>query len=875
MGRSFFSDKEALSEYRLVLCIFAVLVVLIQVLDRWADVDNYWGNINDVLIDGRMPYSDAPFEYPPLALLVFLVPRLVSWDIDSYHFAFAAMCIVFFLVAMHYGRRIADSLGIDRRLFFIVFVATAIGMYFFNLARYDIVPAALILMAISKYLDGRYHLAFAIIAVATMVKIYPIFVGLAFLLPFLARKEWRSAAVMMAIMASVMLIVELPFLIDDPSTAFSYMTYHSDRGIQVESVVANGVEIWNYIFPGSCHIEFTYGSHNLAGPLADSVSAVMNPVMAASVAAGAVFLLYAFLQASRSDPEGLERLALLSAVFLVLLFVVCSKVYSAQYGIWILTLAPLGFILVEGDGPRRRFLRGIILLAATSFVAAAVYACCGFDLQGINPILELLKNGMTIWLMSFLALGIYACAKGRERPDPSWPIGRFLGVSAEERGPSDDGERVVEGCQDLAPLLRYQDRVLDPDPADALDVDPRFGGHDVSRSQDVLRFLGNMDGLVHIHADPVAETVDERALEFRIVYDLPGSDIRSTGTCAVAVFRDTCELGFPDDLVSPFEDLRGIPEEDGARHVGAVAIVSGPEVEEGGVAPGKRIAAGRVVGFRRVCAESHDGVEGVARTAEGSHAVVDEGADLLLGDALMEHIGYLGGHFGRYGTCSSRGLDLLRILDGDGGVYGLGGIDDLYGSQRLLHVFDVRIRYGMDVESNPGATTQDAREGFVALIAVGVRVHDAPSLGSGLLLHLADDQMELPVRGHYGEGTLEDPVVPFGEIPERRVQERFPSVRDHDGIHAIGVRYQPLGPGSLHIAAHDSIAYNGLGSEHPPWRITEGIGCSSPDICARVRIAGMRGKCQHPFFMLGSHCSIRTAKGEDAHRPEGLRSGSG
>ena len=58
--------------------VLIVAVTIISYTNGWMDVNHYWDNINEWYNDGLIPYKDYVFEYPPLSLLIFLIPRLFS-----------------------------------------------------------------------------------------------------------------------------------------------------------------------------------------------------------------------------------------------------------------------------------------------------------------------------------------------------------------------------------------------------------------------------------------------------------------------------------------------------------------------------------------------------------------------------------------------------------------------------------------------------------------------------------------------------------------------------------------------------------------------------------------------------------------------------
>ena len=84
------SNKYGFNYFILALMIFFIInTIYVIISNLWGDVNHYWVNINDLIVDHKMPYRDYTFEYPPMTLVVFLIPRLFSPNIDVFHFSFA------------------------------------------------------------------------------------------------------------------------------------------------------------------------------------------------------------------------------------------------------------------------------------------------------------------------------------------------------------------------------------------------------------------------------------------------------------------------------------------------------------------------------------------------------------------------------------------------------------------------------------------------------------------------------------------------------------------------------------------------------------------------------------------------------------------
>lgn len=403
----------------LMIAVSAVVLAFTALTDKWSDLDHYYDNVGD-LLDGRMPYSGFQFEYPPLSLAFMLVPRLLSWDMASYHIACVVWAYVFIIIGALVLDRFADEeVGTRWQVRAMLLMAVVFCSYFM-ITRNDIFAAVLTLVAVRLFQKDRPVLAAAILAAAAMVKIYPAVLLLPMMGMLAVGRDWRGIALSIAAAAAVCLLAELPFLIDSPSTAFDYLTYHSDRGVQVESVAGGFFLLWDMILPCEMHVEFGYGSHNVVGIASDALAPWMNPVLAAAVLATVLWIV---LRVARSGMDGRGRAAVMgiACALMLMVFTAFSKVYSAQYLIWIMMLLPLTQASSIGQETRSRLFRATVPFGFFSMCSYLSYAC--LDIYGPNPVITVMicaKNVCHIVLMAELFRAMAAETRPRSgvSPDP-------------------------------------------------------------------------------------------------------------------------------------------------------------------------------------------------------------------------------------------------------------------------------------------------------------------------------------------------------------------------------------------------------------------------------------------------------------------------
>lgn len=382
------NDRHYFAALAILLAAVAFLTVRFAM---WGDLNNYYVNAGNVL-DGLMPYSETPFEYPPLALVFMIVPRMLSWDLDSFYYICTVQALIFVAIGAFILERIAVPLtGCRWRVRLVMLVLVAVGSYFL-LARNDIYPTVIAVAAIWMFQNRRMELAALLLALAAMIKLYPAIFLMPMVMALLLRKDAKGAVMMVAIAAATCLLVELPFLLADPSTAFSYLTYHSDRGIQVESVAGGFFMLYDKIFPCDIYVAYGFGSDNVIGTIPDALSPFMNPVMYCIILA---FVVAIGLRIARSSVERDDVLVLVGAICaaMVMIFITFSKVYSAQYVIWILLLIPFTQASCFDEGRRNRILMTMLPFGLFTFLSYSSYHVFGvLDMNWMSTAMIFVKN---------------------------------------------------------------------------------------------------------------------------------------------------------------------------------------------------------------------------------------------------------------------------------------------------------------------------------------------------------------------------------------------------------------------------------------------------------------------------------------------------
>ena len=275
----------------------------------------------------HVPFHSLPHEYPLLAIVPFTFGLVVAahW----YQVAFA-LGMYLFVVATYILLRVYRS----RRAAIAFALFIVVGGWAVALARYDVVPAMLTLIALLCAERNKWRWAFATLALATMLKFYPvIFVPPLIIAQHSAKfgawrgtwRTWMRSIHGLGTFVLVCAALTLFSLLLSVEGTLGPLGYFNNRPIQVESTASSILWLASF-FSFHLHYVANYGSLNVISPL----SPVISPLLTLATVVG---LLYTFWLQWRG------KLTLPVSFLLILLVVVCTgKVFSPQYLLWIFPL---------------------------------------------------------------------------------------------------------------------------------------------------------------------------------------------------------------------------------------------------------------------------------------------------------------------------------------------------------------------------------------------------------------------------------------------------------------------------------------------------------------------------------------------------------
>jgi hypothetical protein len=382
-----------------------------------------WGLIGDEITDvplyrtygervagGLVPYRDFGFEYPPGALPALVLPALVTESLTAYRVAFGAemalvgaLAVVLLAAALPRLRR-TDA---DRRLALVVVALVPLLLGGVILTRFDLLPAALVALAILLLAGDRLRAAAVVVGIGIAVKLYP-----AVLVPLLGIAAWRrggrrEAAIVLGLAALPVVAAYLPFLLLAPEGVADSFGRQLSRPLQIESLGAGVLLALHHLFGMELEWFSGSGSQNLTGTTANVVALLQGVVQVVGVAL--VWVSFA------RGPATTERLVRHAAAAVVA-FVALSKVLSPQFLVWLVLLVPLV------GGMRRR--GALWVTVAACALTAVWFPALYWELvREFDPLASWLVLARDVALLALLALLMWPAtelAPARSHsPDPT------------------------------------------------------------------------------------------------------------------------------------------------------------------------------------------------------------------------------------------------------------------------------------------------------------------------------------------------------------------------------------------------------------------------------------------------------------------------
>jgi hypothetical protein len=379
------------------------LMAQLPAVQRWNGDVQLYEHYARLAISGRL--GDSPFFdwYPPPALVPLGLP-LVAGAGPAYAFAFAAEMVAIAALGVLLVSRVARSIGADERVTWLYAALVAVSAIVIAW-RYDIVPAVLVLAALTATISSRWALGGVSLGIAAGLKLYA-----ALLAPLYVLWAWRrggsSAALRLALGVAVAGLASIAtYLLFPGASPFDPLAFTAARPVQLESVAGGAIGLAASLGIGDASVSFGFGSYNLTGSAAGAAEVLLRVAQPIAVVGTLAISMVAIWR----QPRPSERLLVMASLAVLLALLVTHKVLSTQYLVWILPLVPLA----------AGWVRGLLTVAIvlTAIVFPWLYSAL-VTLEALPAALVFVRNLLLVaaWV---LAVGQLWSLRSSERPNGS------------------------------------------------------------------------------------------------------------------------------------------------------------------------------------------------------------------------------------------------------------------------------------------------------------------------------------------------------------------------------------------------------------------------------------------------------------------------
>lgn len=349
----------------------------------FADLPVFFRYASKMLI-GYVPYRDFIVEYPPFALPIFLLPRLLSGnDFGLYAVLFAlqmlfwdGLCVV--LVAWWMTRRGEFPLLPGVLLWYTLFFA---ALYPLVGPHYDLVPATVAFAAAAAWGSERPTTGGLLAAGAAFLKAFPGAVALPGIISELRglgrRRPAGTAAFALALLSGGTAWWAIG--------AVNAVRFVALRGLEIGSFWAAALAATGTLRHAPMGTHFFQTAYQLRAPGAETLARMAVPLQGLAL----LFVAWRICRLKNIDVMRMSAAA-------VLVCVIAGKAFSPQYMIWLLP-----FAAVSSD----RLARSLFLLA--SVLTTTVFPWRFLELVTLQPVAIALLTARNALLIALLVVWLW------------------------------------------------------------------------------------------------------------------------------------------------------------------------------------------------------------------------------------------------------------------------------------------------------------------------------------------------------------------------------------------------------------------------------------------------------------------------------------
>jgi len=386
-------------------------------------------------LDGYTPYTAFKVEYPPGALLLFVLPRIFTEVPTLYGYIFAGVMLLADVVILLLFWRIpalvrGSEVKTDmvRRyettllcLTYILFTAV-FGRLLFQ--TYDLIIGLLLAASIYFAIRNKPVLVDVLLAIGIWLNLTTlVWIPLLWWYGFISRKAalspkrflrigefLRCLLPRVAVLAGSLGVLFLPFILLCGRSLGYIVQFHLERGTQLESTAAGILMMGAKIFGFELSTEFTDRAIHLGGELGSQGAAVTGLL---SIIVFMIVTIYlARMVRGQSDVPARSIWLIRGLLATILALLATSKIFLPQYLLWV---CPIAAFLAHDQQPRiSRIGWHLFVVNLISVTVFFFFYPDLIEMHFLPGLLVLIRNVYVVWLVVWLLLPDIPVAAQRE-----------------------------------------------------------------------------------------------------------------------------------------------------------------------------------------------------------------------------------------------------------------------------------------------------------------------------------------------------------------------------------------------------------------------------------------------------------------------------